>query len=147
MVKYPHNFIRYAIIHPCLHSDPEELVCPIFVCWFDWHLYPEREAGSANSANYIHYHYGDVIMGVMASQIASLTIVLFRRRSTKTSKLRVTGLCEGNSPVTRWIPHTKGQYRQKCFNLMTSSWLSVGWNYLSIPILQRLHRWGLGMDK
>ena len=25
---------------------------------------------------------------------------LFRRRSTKTSKLRVTGLCEGNSPVT-----------------------------------------------
>ena len=25
---------------------------------------------------------------------------LFRRRSKKTSKLRVTGLCEGNSPVT-----------------------------------------------
>ena len=25
---------------------------------------------------------------------------LFRRRSNKTSKLRVTGLCEGNSPVT-----------------------------------------------
>ena len=25
---------------------------------------------------------------------------LFRRRSQKTSKLRVTGLCEGNSPVT-----------------------------------------------
>ena len=34
---------------------------------------------------------------------------LFRRRSKKTSKLRVTGLCEGNSPVTRWIPRTKGQ--------------------------------------
>ena len=26
---------------------------------------------------------------------------LFRRRSKKTSKLRVTGLCEGNSPVTK----------------------------------------------
>ena len=26
---------------------------------------------------------------------------LFRRRSKKTSKLRVTGICEGNSPVTR----------------------------------------------
>ena len=24
---------------------------------------------------------------------------------------------------------------------------SVGWNYLSIPKLQRLHRWSLGMDK
>ena len=29
---------------------------------------------------------------------------LFRRRSQKTSKLRVTGLCEGNSPVTGEFP-------------------------------------------
>ena len=29
---------------------------------------------------------------------------LFRRRSKKTSKLRVTGLCEGNSPVTDDFP-------------------------------------------
>ena len=29
---------------------------------------------------------------------------LFRRRSKKTSKLRVTGLCEGNSPVTAEFP-------------------------------------------
>ena len=51
-------------------------------------------------------HYKDVIMGEMASQITSLTIVyrLFRRRSKKTSKLRVTGLCEGNSPVTGEFP-------------------------------------------
>ena len=28
------------------------------------------------------------------------TVFLFRRRSKKTSKLRVTGLCRGNSPVT-----------------------------------------------
>ena len=27
---------------------------------------------------------------------------LFRQRSKKTSKLRVTGLCAGNSPVIRW---------------------------------------------
>ena len=46
---------------------------------------------------------------------------LFRRRSKKTSKLRVTGLCEG---FHRWqvnSPH-KGPYRGKCFHLMTSSW-------------------------
>ena len=30
---------------------------------------------------------------------------LFRRRSKKTSKLRVTGLCAGNSPVTVEFPH------------------------------------------
>ena len=29
----------------------------------------------------------------------------FRRRSKKTSKLRVTGLCVGNSPVTGEFPH------------------------------------------
>ena len=45
---------------------------------------------------------------------------LFRRRSKKTSKLCVTGLCEGNSLGT-WIPCTKVQWRVKCFHLMTSS--------------------------
>ena len=45
-------------------------------------------------------------MGAIMSQITSLTIVyhLFRRRSKKTSKLRVTGLCVGNSPGTGEFP-------------------------------------------
>ena len=46
---------------------------------------------------------------------------LFRRRSKKTSKLRVTGFCVGNSPGPVNSPH-KGQLRGKCFHLMTSSW-------------------------
>ena len=41
-------------------------------------------------------HYNDVIMGAIASQITSLT--------KKTSKLRVTGLCAGNSPGTGEFP-------------------------------------------
>ena len=52
-------------------------------------------------------HYNDVIMSAMTSQTTSLTIVystLFRRRSKKTSKLRVTALCEGNSPLTGEFP-------------------------------------------
>ena len=77
----------------------------------------------------IKSHYNDVIMSVMTSQIISFTIVYsmvyFRRRSKKTSKLRVTGLCEGNSPVTGEFP-TKGQWRAKCFHLMTSSWKHMG---------------------
>ena len=70
---------------------------------------------SVNLKKYIDFHhYNDVIMGRMASQINSLTIVystvysgarLFRRRSMKTSKLRVTGLCAWNSPVTGESPH------------------------------------------
>ena len=46
---------------------------------------------------------------------------LFRRRSKKTAKLGVTGLCEGNSPVTGEFPGTKGQWRRKCCHLITSS--------------------------
>ena len=49
----------------------------------------------------VHYN------GVMPSQIISLNIVLnrlFRRKSKKTSKLCVTGLCVGNSPVAGEFP-------------------------------------------
>ena len=45
---------------------------------------------------------------------------LFRHRSKKTSKLRVTDLCVGNSPGPVNSPH-KGPVTRKCFNLMTSS--------------------------
>ena len=53
-------------------------------------------------------HYSDVIMKTMASQIISFTIVYSAVSSCviskKTPKLRVTGLCEGNSPVTGEFP-------------------------------------------
>ena len=57
----------------------------------------------------IVWHYSDVIMSAMASQIISLTNFYSMRRSKKTSKLRVTGLCDGNSPVTGEFPAQKGQ--------------------------------------
>ena len=47
-------------------------------------------------------------MRAMASQISSLAIVYstvyWRGRPKKTSKLRVAGLCEGNSPMTGEFP-------------------------------------------
>ena len=53
---------------------------------------------------HITTHYNDHIMSTMASQITSLTvvysIVYSRQRPNKSPKLRVTGLSEGNSPVT-----------------------------------------------
>ena len=56
----------------------------------------------------IYIHYTDVIMSTMTSQITSLTTVYStvysRRGSKKTSKLCVTGLSEGNSPVTGEFP-------------------------------------------
>ena len=59
----------------------------------------------------------DVIMGAMVSQITSVSNVYSAGCSgadKKTSKLRVTGLCEGTSPLwslagDRWIPLAKRQ--------------------------------------
>ena len=52
-------------------------------------------------------HCSDVIMSVMASQVTDVSIVYLTVGSgteQKKLKLRVTGLCEGNSPVTGEFP-------------------------------------------
>ena len=69
-------------------------------------------------------HYTDVIMGTITSQITSLTIVYStvysdadqRKHQSSASLAFVRGLHRD-----RWIPHTNGQLRGKCFHLMTSS--------------------------
>ena len=67
-----------------------------------------REANSKQFYRVWWTHYSDVIMGTTASQITSLTIVYstvyIGADQMKTSKLRVTGLCVGNSPVTGEFP-------------------------------------------
>ena len=52
---------------------------------------------------------------------------LFERRSKKTSKLRVTGLCAGNSPVTGEFPAqmASNAANGKCFHLITSSCTAI----------------------
>ena len=52
------------------------------------------------------HHYSGVIMGEVASHQPRDCLLnrLFRRRSKKTSKLSVTGLCAGNSLVTGELP-------------------------------------------
>ena len=61
---------------------------------------------------------------------------LFRRRSNKTSKFRVTGLCVGNSPGPVNSPH-KGPVTRKMFSfddvimLWTALWLALSSNAVS----------------
>ena len=59
---------------------------------------------------------------------------LFRRRSKKTSKLRVIGLCEGNPPATGGFPSQRASNAENVsiwwhhnvhFNVSFSFWLSV----------------------
>ena len=51
-------------------------------------------------------HYSDVIISKMASQINSVSMVYstVQGQIKENIKLRVTGLCEGNSPVTGEFP-------------------------------------------
>ena len=70
---------------------------------------------------------------------------LFRRRSKKTSQLRVTGLCEGNSPVTGefpaqrasnaedvsiWWSHKKTGYCPPSIRNTSNFAILVLWNYI-----------------
>ena len=74
------------------------------------------------------FHYIDVIMTTMASQITSLTVVYStvysdadkKKHQSPSSLAFVRGIHRD-----RWIPRTKGQLRGKCFNLMTSSCCSA----------------------
>ena len=71
-----------------------------------------------NSFGVVHCNNIDVIMTTMASQITSFTVVYSTVYSDadkkKTSKLRVTGLCAGNSPGPVNSPH-KGAVTRKMF--------------------------------
>ena len=54
-------------------------------------------------------------MSAMAFQITLRTIVHSRRRSKKASKLRVTSLCEGNSPVIGEFPAQRASNAENAF--------------------------------
>ena len=77
-------------------------------------------------------HYSDVIMGSIAPQITSLAIVCssvyWGADQRKTSKLRVTGLCAGNSPVTGEFPAQRDSNAEN---------VSIWWRHHVIPISHR----------
>ena len=74
-------------------------------------------------------HCNDFIMSMVASQITNLktiySTVYSRRRSKKTSRLCVTGLCAGNSPVTGEFP---AQRASKAENV------SIWWRHHEWPL-------------
>ena len=76
----------------------------------------------------------DVIMTAIVSQITGVTFYLsnrlLRRRSKKTSKLRVTHLCEGNPPVTHGFPSQRASNTEHaCSNFFVKSKSTVDLRY------------------
>ena len=66
---------------------------------------------------------------------------LFRRRSKKTSKLRVIGLCAGNSPVSGVFPAQSASNAENVVRLMTSScsWRGLLVKYIALDLMITLH--------
>ena len=98
---------------------------PKFLLWREPLCHHGNLISTHNIANTKTKHYNDVIIGEIASQITSLTIVYStvnsdadqRKHQSSTSLAFVWGIHRD-----RRIPRTKGQLRGKCFHLMTSSW-------------------------
>ena len=62
--------------------------------------YLSRPSYRLNRTFTLQWRHNDHDCASDHQRLDCLLNVLFRRRSKRTSKLRVTGLCEGNSPVT-----------------------------------------------
>ena len=86
-----------------------QILWDVFTCPWHWYLllaHPSLYEMSIHTiAPQYSPHYSGAIMGVSNQQPHDCLLNrLFRRRSKKTSKLRVTDLCVGNSPVTGEFP-------------------------------------------
>ena len=69
-------------------------------------------------------HYGDAIMGMMASKITSLTIIystIYSGADQRKHQSSASLAFEREFTGDRWIPRTNGQQRGKCLHLVTSS--------------------------
>ena len=86
--------------------------------------------------------HNDVIMSALASQITSLTIVYstvyLRSRSKNTSRLCVTGLCEGNSPETGEFTALRASNAEKVSfdDVIMICWFNTGMYFFCSIIMQ-----------
>ena len=83
------------------------------------------------------HHYNDVTMAATASLISSLTIVYSKIYSSADQRKHQSWPLCGEFTGDRWIPRTNGQWRGKCFHLMTSSWLMTATTRRRIPVKRR----------
>ena len=97
------SFLTLPRMISCVLSD----TLPKLFCW-------------VKRMSLVTLHYGDVIMGAMASQIISLTIV-YSSVNSGTDQRK-----QQSSPPLVFVrgiqSHTNVQYCGKCFRLKTSSW-------------------------
>ena len=83
------------------------MVCYLPILQYAWHMYRNFSTVTSNiiaAMISLQWPHNDDDVVSNNQPYDCLLNRLFRRRTKKTSKLRVTGLCVGNSPVTGEIP-------------------------------------------
>ena len=123
------HYVQYEKIscYNKLLNEPHVNIYPFDKCTV---IVQIRRMRQENNDKFVKSHYNDNIMSVMASQITSLMIVYQTVHSgaewRKTSKLCVTGLCEGKSPVTDEFPAQRFSNAEK----VSIWWCHQGPNYV-----------------
>ena len=121
MIQIQIGFLHFSHTVRNQHESripPPNIVCSSTSQWWHIHCHDRVMAWEC-------FHYDDVIMSAIVSQITSLTLVYltFIRAQIK---VNIKAPCHwplcGEFTGDRWIPRTKGQLRGKCFHMMTSSW-------------------------
>ena len=122
----PH-YIKVVININCMDEATSKTILPGCVTWD--HTCVVRRGGLFNLKRRL-MHYSNVTVGVVASQISGVSNVCSsvssgtdrRKHQSSASLAFVRGI--HRSPVNS--PHKCGQWRGKCFHLMTSSWFWRG---------------------
>ena len=86
-------------------------------------------------------HYGDIIIRTMASQITASRLFaqpFVQVQIKKTSKLHITGLCEGNSPVTGGFPSQRASNTENA---------SIWWPFYDYSFSTRRVNWFVAGNK
>ena len=104
----------------------------VWLLYWQRHTFTYSDTQSATSS--LHWRHNGR-NGVPNHQLHDCLLNrLFRRRSNNTSKVRVTGLCEGNSPVTGEFPAQRPVTRKMfpfddviMFREISSAILNVSW--------------------
>ena len=119
IITYKHNqhngqfgfFITFAIANTVVcHAEIQGAIAKIYILF--------TILTTAYRDLKLIFHYSDVLNHQSHECLLNR---LFRRRLKKTSKFRVTGLCDGNSPVTGEFPAQMAGNAKNVYHLMASS--------------------------
>ena len=127
LISMPWQFQTVTVLHPTADVEHPTLlllivIALVFACGYIIHSLQWRHNGRDSISNHQPHH--------------CLLNGLFRRRSKKTSKLRVTGLCAVNSPGTGEFAH-KWPVTRKMFPFDDVIMFSIDLHVITLPIYLR----------